>query len=85
MDHSLLVLTVDKFALENDLTPVGTNCLPDRFFTNYLRQNQCKFEGAEDLENVRKTAASRLKEIMIGMENGSIRFMREMPTLFASL
>ena len=69
------VLMLDTFAVENGKDPIEGSTLPDNFFTKYLENNECIFEGGEDIKSIRSTEAKRAKDVMNGFEEGSVRFV----------
>jgi hypothetical protein len=70
-----LLLIIDELATELGLRCWMKKSLPNYFFTKYLDQLGWAIEGANDLKKVKDVKdipLARLREIMEGMENGSV-------------
>jgi hypothetical protein len=74
MYAALIILILDEFAVANDLN-LTEAYLPNLFFTNCLRSIKCKLEGIEGLGLTEKTSIGKLKELIRGLEDGSVRFV----------
>jgi hypothetical protein len=70
-----LSLIIDALATELGLKRWMKKSLPNYFFTKHLTQLGWAIEGADDLKkikDVKEIPLARLREIMEGMENGSV-------------
>ena len=56
-------------------------CLPidepmkSQFFTEYLKRKGHKLDGATDIRNIHTTKIQRLREVMEGIKNETIKFI----------
>ena len=50
--------------------------LPDLLFTKRIQGLGWKFQGGEDIRTIRSTSMDRLRSLIEGLEDGSVRFVK---------
>jgi hypothetical protein len=74
------VLKIDKLSSEMGMDRWMKKSLPNHFFTRHLQQRTWTIKNAEDLmgiKDMKEIALDRLKEIIEGMQNGTVRIIDE--------
>jgi hypothetical protein len=74
------VLKIDKLSSEMGMDRWMKKSLPNHFFTKHLRQRTWTIKNAEDLmgiKDVKEITLDRLKEIIKGMQDGTVTIIDE--------